>query len=253
MKKIFSTAITAIVLLFGISDTAKAIDLDSLQLRARAGYSVGGTAPLPLPSSIRSIDSYSLTPSFMVGFDAMLPIHDKWGVSVGLHFENKGMNGDVTTKGYHMELIKGGTAIEGLFTGHVCQKATQWMLTLPVQATLQLGRKVTLRGGPYFSLLLSKDFSGIASDGYLRHGSPTGPKVLIGSKEGEWATYDFDDEMRNFQFGLGVGADWQLGKRLGVSADLNWGLTGIFPGDFKAVEQTLYPIYFTVGVFYRFK
>lgn len=185
MKKFFSTAITAIVLLFGISDTAKAIDLDSLQLRARAGYSIGGTAPLPLPSSIRSIDSYSLTPSFMVGFDAMLPIHEKWGVSVGLHFENKGMNGDVTTKGYHMELIKGGTAIEGLFTGYVCQKATQWMLTLPVQATLQLGRKVTLRGGPYFSLLLSKDFSGIASDGYLRQGSPTGPKVLIGSKEGE--------------------------------------------------------------------
>lgn len=42
-------------------------------------------------------------------------------------------------------------------------------------------------------------------------------------------------------------------KCLGVSADLNWGLTGIFPGDFKTVEQTLYPVYGTIGVFYRLK
>lgn len=253
MKKILTTTITVIALVFGISVTAKAANLDSLQLRARAGYNIGGTAPLSLPSSIRNIESYSLTPSFMMGFDAMLPVNAKWGVSAGLHVENKGMKGDVTTKGYHMELVKGGSTIEGLFTGHVSQKVTQWMLTLPVQATLQLGSKVTLRGGPYVSLLLSKDFSGIASDGYLRQGNPTGPKVLMGSKEGEWATYDFDDEMRDFQFGLGVGVDWQLGQHLGVSADLNWGLTGIFPGDFNAVEQTLYPIYFTIGAFYRIK
>jgi hypothetical protein len=103
------------------------------------------------------------------------------------------------------------------------------------------------------SFLLSKEFGGIASDGYLREGNPTGAKILMGDKEGEWATYEFDDDLRNVQFGIGVGADWQLYKGLGVSADLNWGLTGIFPSDFKTVEQTLYPIYGTIGVFYRLK
>ena len=38
-----------------------------------------------------------------------------------------------------------------------------------------------------------------------------------------------------------------------VSFLLNWGLTGIFPSDFKTVEQTLYPVYGTIGVFYRLK
>jgi hypothetical protein len=42
-------------------------------------------------------------------------------------------------------------------------------------------------------------------------------------------------------------------KNFGVSADLSWGLTGVFPGSFKTVEQTLYPIYGTIGVFYRIK
>ena len=237
-----------------LSSRVQAYNLvDSLQLRIRAGYSIGATTPIPLPETIRRIDGYRLTPSFMVGFDAMLPLKGKWGIALGLHFENKGMEGDVTTKAYHMELVKGDSRIEGLFTGHVKQKVTQWMLTIPLQATLQLGRKVTLKGGPYMSVLLSSDFSGIASDGYLRQGDPTGAKILMGSKEDEWASYDFSDEMRRMQFGIGIGADWQVYRRLGVSADLNWGLTGIFPGDFKTVEQSLYPIYGTIGIFYRLK
>ena len=110
-----------------------------------------------------------------------------------------------------------------------------------------------LKGGPYVSYLLNKDFSGIASEGYLREGDPTGAKIIIGNKEGEWATYDFSDKMRNLQFGVGVGVDWKPWSCVGFSADLNWGLNGIFNSDFKTVEQTLYPIYGTISVFYRIK
>ena len=251
MKKII-IIIIGMMLTFGMVSTVKAVTLDSLQLKARVGYNIGGTTPIPLPETIRSIDSYSLTPSFMVGFEAMLPLCQKWGIMAGLHFENKGMKASVTTKAYYMEVVKVDQRLEGLFTGHVEQKIKQWMLTIPVQATLQVSRKVMLKGGPYLSILLSKEFSGIASDGYLRQGDPTGIKILMGDKEGEWATYEFDDDMRSIQFGIGVGADWQVYKGLGVSADLNWGLTGVFPGDFKAVEQTLFPIYGTIGVFYKF-
>jgi hypothetical protein len=171
----------------------------------------------------------------------------------GLRFENKGMKADVTTKAYFMEVTKGDQKMAGLFTGHVEQEVKQWMLTVPVQATLTLSQKVMLKGGPYVSFLLDKGFSGIASDGYLRKDTPTGPKILMGNREGEWATYNFDDDLRSLQFGIDIGVDWQVSKRLGVSADLNWGLTGIFPGDFKTVEQTLYPVYGTIGVFYRLK
>ena len=253
MKKNIIIAIGMMVLTFAAGSTAKAGGLDSLQLKARAGYNIGGTAPIPLPETIRSIESYSLTPSFMVGFDAALPLNRHWGLMTGLHFENKGMKTEVTTKAYYMEVVKGDQQMAGLFTGHVEQKVKQWMLTVPVQATFQLGRHVTLKGGPYVSFLLNKEFSGIASDGYLRKDSPTGFKILMGDKEGEWATYDFDDDMRSVQFGIGIGADWQVYRGLGISADLNWGLTGIFPGDFKTVEQTLFPIYGTIGVFYRLK
>ena len=190
-----------------VGSPSQAGTLDSLQLKARAGYNIGGTMPIPLPETIRSIDSYSLTPSFMVGLDAMLPLTQQWGIMTGLRFENKGMKGDVTTKAYFMEVVKGDQKMSGLFTGRVEQEVKQWMLTVPVQATFTLSHRVMLKGGPYVSFLLSKGFSGIASDGYLRKDSPTGPKILMGNREGEWATYDFDNDMRSVQFGVGIGVD----------------------------------------------
>ena len=146
MRKFYIIAIGMMVLTFAAGSTAKAGGLDSLQLKARAGYNIGGTAPIPLPETIRSIESYSLTPSFMVGFDAALPLNRHWGLMTGLHFENKGMKAEVTTKAYYMEVVKGDQQMAGLFTGHVEQKVKQWMLTVPVQATFQLGRHVTLKG-----------------------------------------------------------------------------------------------------------
>ncbi|MBP3774150.1 MAG: PorT family protein [Bacteroidaceae bacterium] len=226
---------------------------DGMQVKARVGYSIGGTTPIPLPATIRSIDAFRLTPSLMVGADAWLPVGRQWGVSAGLRVENKAMDADATVKGYHMEMVQGTTQLEGIFTGQVCQKVKQWMLTVPVQATWQPGRKVTLKAGPYVSLLFSRGFNGIASDGYLRQGDPTGPRVTIGNDKNTRATYDFHGDMRRVQLGVGAGVDWQCWQDFGLSADLNWGLTGIFPGSFKTVEQALYPVYGTVGVFYRIK
>ncbi len=250
MKKSF--IIIMAVALTLISGQAMAQDTESWTIKARVGYSIGGTAPLGIPATIRSIDKFSLTPSLMAGADVSFPLQNQWGLMTGLRIENKAMKVDVTTKGYRMEVVKGDSKIEGLFTGHVSQDVTEWMFTLPVLATYKLSNKVTLKGGPYVSVLFNKDFSGIASDGYLRQGDPVGPKIIMGDKPGEWATYDFSDDLRNCQMGLEVGADWQVHEHLGLSADLNWGLTGIFKGDFKTVEQTLYPIYGTIGAYWKF-
>ena len=251
MKKIIASMALGAALLW--TATAGAGNFTSnLEMKARVGYSIGGTAPIGIPATIRSIDAFRLTPSVKAAFDVKKPLTPLWGIMVGLQIENKAMDAEVTTKAYRMELVKGDSRIEGLFTGHVEQEVTQWMLTLPVTATCEVARNLMLKAGPYCSLLLHKDFSGIASDGYLRQGNPTGPKIDMGNKEGEWATYDFSDDMRSLQMGITVGIDWQLHSHMGLSADLNWGLTGIFNSDFKTVEQTLFPIYGTIGAFYRF-
>ncbi len=227
--------------------------IDNIQLKVRVGYNIGGTAPLGIPASIRSIESFKLTPNFMGGVDAMYPLSEKFGVQTALHFEIKDMDGEVTTKGYHMKVKMDQDELEGVYTGHVRQKVRQRMLTIPLQLTYELSKKVQLKAGPYLSILLSKEFYGYAFDGYLRKDDPTGVKVVMGDKEGEWATYDFSDDLRTCQVGLSAGVDWTFYRQLGLSADLSWGLTGIHHSSFKTVEQTLYPIYGNIGIYYRFK
>ena len=150
-----------------------------------------------------------------------------------------------------MEMRHGTESIEGVFTGHVGQQISMLMLTLPVCATYTISPKLELRAGVYGSLLLNNKFTGVASDGYIRRGGPTGPKIIIGDSPEAQATYDFSDDMRKLQAGATVGVDWLPLPRLGFSLDLSVGFTGIFKADFKTVEQTLYPIYGTIGVFYK--
>ena len=252
--KIFASVFIALFLAVpGFSQESYVIEKPGrFSFLVKTGYSIGATSPLGIPASIRSIDSYKLTPSFSFGGDVRISLYKKWGIMTGLRLENKAMNADVTTKSYHMEIEKGDSKIEGLFTGHVSQKVTEWMFTLPLEATYSFNRKLLLRTGPYFSFLFYKNFSGIASDGYIRNGSPVGPKILIGNKEGEWATYDFSDEMQLFQTGLGLGIDGLISSHFGISGDLNWGLSGIFKTGFDVVEKPLFPIYGTLSVFYKF-
>ena len=226
--------------------------LSDLTIGGRVGYSLGATTPIGIPATIREINSFKPTFNLSVGVDVRKPLGDQWGVLTGLRIENKGMDAAVTTKGYHMEMVKGGESLEGLYTGRVEQQVRQWMLTLPLALTLNLGQDWQLRAGPYVSLLVDKEFSGNVSNGYLRKDNPTGPKIEMGDAPDERATYDFSDQMRSWQTGLLVGAQWRFAERWGLAADLSWGLTGVMRSSFTTVEQTLYPIYGTIAITYEF-
>lgn len=224
------------------------------------GYNIGGTAPVGLPASIRTLHSYTLQPNFVLGVDAHHSISGKWGFLGGLHFENKAMRTDAGVKGYHMKIVRGGEELEGVFTGDVVTKVDMSLITVPLQITYDLNPQVRLKLGPYVSYVSASKFEGWAYDGYLRRqeeghekGDPTGQKVMLGHNEGERGDYDFSDDMRTWQFGIDFGADWYITKRWGLKADLSWGLTGIFQKGFDTIEQTMYPIYGTIGVIYQLK
>lgn len=229
------------------------IDVDHVGLQVRLGYNIGGTAPIPMPAGIRHLNSYTLQPNPSFGVDITHNVTERIGVLFGIHYENKGMNEDARVKGYHEEIVRGNERLAGVFTGNVTTKVRQWMLTVPIQASYNVSDKVVLRFGPYLSLLTDKSFTGYAHGGYLRQGDPTGPKVVLGDTRETRGDYDFSANMRGLQWGLDLGADWYVYKRWGVYADLTWGLSGVHERGFKTIEQTLYPIFGTLGITYNIK
>lgn len=252
MKKIF-LALTLLMLCGSTYAWKPTSLLHNYSYYARAAYSLGGTAPIGMPATIRKMNSYTLRPNFMLGVDAYHPFNTRWGIMFGLHFENKGMKVDATVKNYHMKMTQGGASIEGMFTGRVMTQVDQSLGTIPVQATYDISDKVRLKLGPYFSYVSSHKFNGYAYDGYLREGDPTGPKIELGSDEDSRGDYDFSDDMRNWQFGVSAGADWYVTKRWGGFIGLNWGLSEIFKKDFNVIEQSMYPIYGEIGLIYQLK
>ena len=241
------------VLLFAAAMTASAENiLDGWEYTVRLGYNVGGTMPIGMPATIRSLNKYKLEANFALGIDVHKPLTSQWGVLAGLHLENKGMEVDATVKNYHMEMTQGGESMEGYFTGNLVTECDEWALTLPVMATFKVCDNVMLKCGPYLSYLATKSFKGYVYDGYLRHGNPTGEKINMGNGDSR-ATFDFSDQMRRLHVGVDIGVDWQIWHRWGVYADLQWGLNGIHKSSFTTIEQTLYPIYGTLGVIYKLK
>lgn len=226
---------------------------DGLGYRVRLGYNIGGTAPIGMPVTIRSLNSYKIQPNFLLGFDVHKDFTERWGLLTGLRLETKSMEVDATVKNYHMTIVRGGESLTGRFTGNNVSEAEMDMLTIPVQVTYRLFHNLRLKIGPYFSYLSTHNFRGHVYGGYLREGDPTGSKIEIGTDEESQATYDFSDDMRRIQYGLDFGLDWSFYHRWGLYADVAWGLSGIHKSSFHTIEQTLYPIYGSLGLTYKLK
>ena len=62
---------------------------DNLTYYARAGYALGGTAPLGMPAEIRGLNKFSVKPNITLALDAYKPLGNGWGVLAGFHYENK--------------------------------------------------------------------------------------------------------------------------------------------------------------------
>lgn len=227
--------------------------LRGLEYEVKAGFNIGGTSPMPLPKEIRKITGYKPTTSVSIAGDVTkwLGPAKKWGVILAVRLETKGMETKARVKNYRMEIIgNGGEKLKGNWTGRVQTKVKNSYFSVPLLATYKLSSRWHLSAGPYVSYLINGGFSGYVYDGYLREEDPTGTKVVFeGDKQ---ASYDFTEDLRRFQWGAQIGAEWKAFKHLNVYADLTWGLNDIFHSNFQTITFAMYPIYMNVGFGYAF-
>lgn len=227
--------------------------LHGWEYEIKAGFSIGGTSPLPLPAEIRKINSYS--PGIAIAIEGnatkWFDTNKKWGMTIGLRLENKDMTTDATTKNYGMKIINtNGGMLEGLWTGNVKTKVKLSYVTLPITANYQISKRWEVALGPYLSYMTDGDFSGHVYEGHLRTPDQAGSRVDFTGES--IATYDFSENLRKLQWGLQLGGEWKAFKHLNIYADLTWGLNDIFKKDFDTVTFAMYPIYINMGFGYAF-
>lgn len=230
------------------------------KITMRAGLNIGGTTPLPVPAEVKSINSFDPGLNFGIGVDMEKMFTKDWGIQVGIRFESKGMETDVTVENYHTRLMRDGDRTEGNYTGKESTTVNYTLFTIPILAHYRFNGHWALNLGPYFSYALKREFTGIAADGYMRtlKADPlTGLPAPIGSKieipADNPATYDFSSDMRRFQWGIEAGMDWQCFRHFMVFAHLDWGMNDTFKSSFEeTITFTMYPIYGAIGFGYTF-
>lgn len=261
--KVYSILLTALLLMGAVGLRAqeernKGIIQSYLrgwEYSLKAGFSIGGTSPLPLPEEIRGINSFrpggvaiAIEGNSTKWFDKQ----KKWGLTIGLRLESKKMSTDARVKNYSMEIInaENGRSLPGLWTGNVKTKVNNSYLTLPLLANYRINNRWKVVAGPYFSYMIDGNFSGHVYEGHLRTPDATGQRIDFTGES--IATYDFSNDLRKFQWGVQVGGEWRAFKHLDVFADLTWGLNDIFQKDFQTITFAMYPIYLNIGFGYSF-
>ncbi|WP_165025410.1 porin family protein [Dysgonomonas sp. ZJ279] len=250
MKTIKYIAFLLLSILITLPSFAQIWKNGTFEHKIVAGFNIGATTPLSIPAEVRSVEAWwpQFTPQ--LGYNVVYRTESKWGLGSGILLNYKGMGIRDRVKYMYTEVIpqEGSNSIlKGYFVGKNETTVKTAYVTIPLYATYKASENWEMRLGGYASYLFSGQFKGHVSDGYIRLGDPTGEKVEITEK----ATFDFNDDLRSFDFGLTVGAERRINDRFGVYGNLDWGLRPIFPSDFRAVEFNMYNIYFTFGLTYK--
>ena len=246
-KKIL-LAILSITL--GYTPLVSAQDIEAskvkIGLSLHVGYNFGGLAPVPLPNTIRKIESYSPGFSPVLGAEFDYSIDSKWGLGAGIGIDRKAMSVTDRVQYFHTQISMDGASLEGDFSGTNTTHVRNVYLAIPLFGTYTTENHWRFKGGVYLAYLMDAAFEGSVSDGYLRKGNSLGEKVDV-----IYAEFNFKEDQKRFDFGMHVGAEKELRNRLSVAGNLKWGLIPVFPRSFTGMDFNMYNIFFDLGLNYR--
>lgn len=234
----------------GVANPIEKMRKAGWEFEVKAGVNLGGVAPIPFPAEIREVSSFNPKFNGLIELQATNWLREKFGISLGVSFEQKGMETEALVRNYQMQLVQGESMIEGNWTGRVRSNFSATYFTFPVQAVYKFGSRLRFSGGFSLGFRLDGDFSGDVYDGYFRQGSSTGERIDF--SENTKAPYSFQEYLRPLEFGIKLGSSMRVYRNFLIFADLKCGFTGIFKKGFTAVTYKMFPFYLGTGFSYRF-
>jgi hypothetical protein len=200
-----------------------------------------------IPAQIREIKQFNPLISLSIGGEVMYYFERHWGLSAGIHFENKSMATTARVKEYSMRFGD----FDGLFTGYVKTNVKNGYVSVPLVLCYALPHSLLARAGIYYAYLLTPSFYGSVYDGHLRQGKEGSQTNTTISAESP-SHYAFSDQLRRHDMGISCGMEWGITRHFLLSMDINFGLLPIFPSSFQGVKMNMYNVYAAFAFGYLF-
>lgn len=222
--------------------------MEKLDVSIAVGCNVGATSPVPIPPEMRKILSYNPKFNPHLGLNAIYKLNERWGIASGISIDWKGMRVKDKVKYMHTSVVvvEGNDRLTGYFVGENMTNTDNVYLTIPICGSYKINERWQVKLGVYAAKTLSAKFNGSVSNGYIRIGDPTGQKQEI-----DEAFFDFSKDVRDYDFGLSANGEYKIKSRLGVYANLSWGISPYFYSGSAPINFTMRNIYGTIGFTYH--
>lgn len=222
--------------------------LKKFEYNVAAGFNLGATSPMGLPSDVRAINSYKPTANLAIAGYATMNLNHSWGIRAGIRFEYKGMETGITVKNWPMTVnIQSGDVLgmkRGYFTGDIKNKTRMGYLTIPLSAIYRVNKKWELHAGWYFAYAIDRNFTGKVIEGQIRE-TPLHPVISITK-----ADYNYSEDLQKFDTGAEIGASFKVYRNLAIDANLTWGIISVLNPDKRQIDMNNYNVYLNIGVSY---
>ncbi len=210
---------------------------------------LGATSPVPLPATVRKINSWNPGLNLSVGYEGLYRLRKKWRFGFGLKLDFKGMtvNNQVLYMRTQITVQSGSSSgsFEGYFSGRNETKVKNTYFTMPVYIAYKPAKTWRLKLGAYVGFLFHSQFTGRVYDGYIRNGSPIGEKISVNE-----AAFDLSRKQKRWDYGILAGTQHSINSSISVIANINWGLSPVLEaGD--GVDFNVYNIFLNLGLAYR--
>lgn len=230
----------------------------TLEWNLDVGFNIGGAMPVPIPREVRKIESYNPKINPHIGIRTTYNLdkkNNRWAIGSSLSLDSKGMRVSDRVKYMHAKVTvsEKGSAdpriVEGDFVGRNTTNVNMLYATISLFGRYTIHPKWELTAGLYGASTLKSTFDGDISDGYLL--TDDGDRVVI--DDGMTATFDFSDDIRDFDAGVVVGGKFKMNRNIGFFANMTWGLTDIFYRGANPINFKLQNVYGQIGISYNLK
>jgi hypothetical protein len=215
------------------------------KLKANAGIDFGGAVPIPLSEMPKDADaSFKIRPTLGLGLERNLNEHWSLGVESNYHIIAIDANVNVVSQAFWAD----DRSYAMYFSGEAYSSTELQFVEFPITAYYHFNKRWSLVFGGYFSIITKGKMETEGRNGWIsadKNDTDTAP--LPGTQN---TSFNFNDELGNFDAGALLGYEFKLGNRLNLFGRFNVGFKSIFKPDFNNIDYEMYQFRFAAGVTY---
>ncbi|MFA8299364.1 MAG: outer membrane beta-barrel protein [Hyphomicrobiales bacterium] len=217
------------------------------ELGPRIGIAMSAAIPFPL-SDVPKGANGSPELNTSLGVFSFVNINDTWAIGLGFDVVKNSFNFDAKVVSQRYTSINPITGIKIVqyYTGPTKGSFEFNFIEFPLIARYKFSELFNAHFGLYFSYIYLHQFGVTAVGGKTGLNPDPDKQSPIPRFQ-----YDFDDDLRNFDWGLTGGVSKTIIKHLEIGLMLDAGLNNIFQKNFKSLDYKMYQVHLRLNLTYN--